>query len=129
MKACLFDVFGTVVDWRSSVSRDLAAFARGNDGEIRGSGRSITGLHLRDALDRVAVLHPGLIVKFGGHAAAAGLTIRENDFERFRAAFEQAAQAVRHFLRGIAQMLGDERTDRILANPQPGGVLRSSYAG
>ncbi len=74
--------------------RPAIAFARGNDGEIRGSGRSIAGLHLRDALDRVAVLHPGLIVKFGGHAAAAGLTIRESDFERFRAAFEQAAQTL-----------------------------------
>ena len=72
--------------------RPAIAFARGIDGEIRGSGRSIAGLHLRDALDRVAVLHPGLIVKFGGHAAAAGLTIRESDFERFRAAFEEAAQ-------------------------------------
>jgi single-stranded-DNA-specific exonuclease len=72
--------------------RPAIAFARGSDGEIRGSGRSIAGLHLRDALDRVAVLHPGLIAKFGGHAAAAGLTIRESDFERFRAAFEDAAQ-------------------------------------
>jgi single-stranded-DNA-specific exonuclease len=72
--------------------RPAFAFARGNPGEIRGSGRSIAGLHLRDALDRVAVSHPGLILKFGGHAAAAGLTVRENDFDRFRAAFEQAAQ-------------------------------------
>ncbi len=74
--------------------RPAIAFARGNAGEIRGSGRSIMGLHLRDALDRVAVSHPGLILKFGGHAAAAGLTLREDDFDRFRAAFEQAAQAL-----------------------------------
>jgi single-stranded-DNA-specific exonuclease len=72
--------------------RPVIAFARGNDGEIRGSGRSIPGLHLRDALDRVAVVHPDLIVKFGGHAAAAGLTLRESDFERFSAAFEDAAR-------------------------------------
>jgi len=71
--------------------RPAIAFARGNPGEIRGSGRSIPGLHLRDALDRVAVLHPGLILKFGGHAAAAGLTLRESDFERFRQAFEETA--------------------------------------
>jgi len=74
--------------------RPAIAFARGNPGEIRGSGRSIPGLHLRDALDRVAVLHPGLILKFGGHAAAAGLTLRESDFDRFRKAFEEAAQAL-----------------------------------
>ncbi len=74
--------------------RPAVAFARGNPGEIRGSGRSIPGLHLRDALDRVAVLHPGLILKFGGHAAAAGLTLRESDFVRFREAFEEAAQSL-----------------------------------
>jgi len=74
--------------------RPVIAFARGTAGEIRGSGRSIAGLHLRDALDRVAVLHPGLIMKFGGHAAAAGLTIRESDFERFRAAFEETTRAL-----------------------------------
>jgi single-stranded-DNA-specific exonuclease len=74
--------------------RPAIAFARGNAGEIRGSGRSIPGLHLRDALDRVAVLHPGLILKFGGHAAAAGLTLREADFDRFRAAFEEATRAL-----------------------------------
>jgi len=72
--------------------RPTIAFARGGDGEIRGSGRSIRGLHLRDALDLVAKRHPGLLLKFGGHAAAAGLTVREADFGRFAAAFEEAAQ-------------------------------------
>jgi single-stranded-DNA-specific exonuclease len=74
--------------------RPVIAFARANAGEIRGSGRSIPALHLRDALDRVAVLHPGLVLKFGGHAAAAGLTLRESDFERFREAFEETAQSL-----------------------------------
>jgi len=72
--------------------RPTIAFARAADGEIRGSGRSIPALHLRDALDRVAVRHPRLISKFGGHAAAAGLTLREADFERFRDAFEETAR-------------------------------------
>ena len=72
--------------------RPTIAFASGGAGEIRGSGRSIPALHLRDALDRVAVRHPGLIVKFGGHAAAAGLTLREADFGRFRDVFEETAQ-------------------------------------
>jgi single-stranded-DNA-specific exonuclease len=72
--------------------RPAVAFARGQAGEIRGSGRSIAALHLRDALDQTAVRHPGLLLKFGGHAAAAGLTLRETDFERFSAAFEDTAR-------------------------------------
>ena len=74
--------------------RPTFAFARGSSGEIRGSGRSIPGLHLRDALDRVAVRHPGLILKFGGHAAAAGLTLREENFARFRDALEETARSL-----------------------------------
>jgi single-stranded-DNA-specific exonuclease len=72
--------------------RPTIALARCGDGLLRGSGRSIAALHLRDALDRVATRHPGLILKFGGHAAAAGLTLREADFERFAAAFEATAR-------------------------------------
>ena len=74
--------------------RPVVAFAPGNDGEIKGSGRSIGGFHLRDALDLVSKRHPGLLLKFGGHAAAAGLTIRSNDLEKFRDAFEQTAQVL-----------------------------------
>ncbi len=74
--------------------RPAIAFARGTDGEIKGSGRSIAGLHLRDALDLVSKRAPGLILRFGGHAAAAGLTLRETDFERFRATFEAVARAL-----------------------------------
>lgn len=60
-----------------------------DDGElIKGSGRSIPGFHLRDALDLVSKRHPGLIVKFGGHAMAAGLTLRADDFARFSEALE-----------------------------------------
>ena len=69
--------------------RPVIAFARANDGELKGSGRSIAGLHLRDALDLVSKRHPALIQKFGGHAAAAGLSIAEADFNNFVAAFEQ----------------------------------------
>ncbi|MCX7184658.1 MAG: single-stranded-DNA-specific exonuclease RecJ [Nitrosospira sp.] len=74
--------------------RPVIAFAPGNDGEIKGSGRSIPGFHLRDALDLVSKRHPALLLKFGGHAAAAGLTLRAGDFEQFREAFEQAAQTL-----------------------------------
>jgi len=74
--------------------RPVIAFARGNDGEIKGSGRSIGALHLRDALDLVAKREPDLILRFGGHAAAAGLTLRESEFARFRAAFEIVANSL-----------------------------------
>lgn len=69
--------------------RPVIVFAPGNAGEIKGSGRSISGFHLRDALDRVSKQYPGLIIRFGGHAAAAGLTIPAEAFDRFRHAFEQ----------------------------------------
>ncbi len=74
--------------------RPVIAFARGNGGEIKGSGRSIAGLHLRDALDLVTKCHPGLVLRFGGHAAAAGLTLRETDFGPFRAAFEDTVRSL-----------------------------------
>lgn len=72
--------------------RPTIVFAPGTDeNEIRGSGRSIPGFHLRDALDLVTKRHPGLILKFGGHAAAAGLTIGKADLARFEAAFNEVA--------------------------------------
>jgi single-stranded-DNA-specific exonuclease len=71
--------------------RPTFAFAPAGSGEIRGSGRSIAGLHLRDALDLVAKREPGLLVRFGGHAAAAGLTLRAVDFTRFAESFEAVA--------------------------------------
>nr|MBP6097098.1 single-stranded-DNA-specific exonuclease RecJ [Methyloversatilis sp.] len=70
--------------------RPTIAFARVSEGEIKGSGRSIPGLHLRDALDLVSKREPDLIIRFGGHAMAAGLTLRETDLERFRDCFEKA---------------------------------------
>ncbi len=96
---CLFDpgwhqgVIGILASRiRERYHRPVIAFARGLNGEIKGSGRSISALHLRDALDLVAKREPGLVRRFGGHAAAAGLTLREADFERFRTAFEATAR-------------------------------------
>ncbi|WP_353431820.1 single-stranded-DNA-specific exonuclease RecJ [Polynucleobacter sp. MWH-UH23A] len=67
----------------------------GNTGEeLRGSGRSLTGFHLRDALDIVSKKEPGLILKFGGHAMAAGLTIRKSDFDRFDMRFQEVANSL-----------------------------------
>jgi single-stranded-DNA-specific exonuclease len=74
---------------KEKLHRPTFAFARGNDGELKASGRSIPGLHLRDALDLVAKRHPDLLLRFGGHAAAAGLTLLERELPRFEAAFEQ----------------------------------------
>ncbi len=68
--------------------RPAIAFARGSNGELKGSGRAISGLHLRDALDLISKKSPTLISKFGGHAAAAGLSIREESFTDFAAQFE-----------------------------------------
>lgn len=81
---------------REKTHRPTFAFARANseiaDGELKASGRSIPGLHLRDALDLVSKRHPGLLLRFGGHAAAAGLTLRESDLTLFDSAFEKVAQ-------------------------------------
>lgn len=72
--------------------RPTITFAPAGDGMIKGSGRSIPGFHLRDALDLVSKRHPDLIDKFGGHAMAAGLSLKEDQFELFEAAFEQVGQ-------------------------------------
>jgi len=72
--------------------RPVIAFAPAGNGELRGSGRSIAGLHLRDALDLVSKRHEGLLRRFGGHAMAAGMTISEADFERFSTVFEQVVR-------------------------------------
>ncbi|MGI9302909.1 MAG: single-stranded-DNA-specific exonuclease RecJ, partial [Gammaproteobacteria bacterium] len=75
--------------------RPVIAFADGsNDGELRGSARSIAGVHVRDVLDRVATAHPGLISKFGGHAGAAGLSLPHDHLETFRHAFDAAVREV-----------------------------------
>ncbi|HYA65046.1 MAG TPA: single-stranded-DNA-specific exonuclease RecJ [Burkholderiaceae bacterium] len=71
--------------------RPTIAFARADANWLRGSGRSIEGVHLRDTLDRVSKLAPGLVARFGGHAMAAGLTIAHGALEEFTRVFEQAA--------------------------------------
>jgi single-stranded-DNA-specific exonuclease len=78
--------------------RPVIAFAPGGEdhggsGELKGSGRSIPALHLRDALDWIDRTHPGLILKFGGHAMAAGLSIHEAAFPAFQQAFEELGKA------------------------------------
>ncbi|AMM25416.1 single-stranded-DNA-specific exonuclease RecJ [Variovorax sp. PAMC 28711] len=69
-----------------------ASGAPGKENELKGSGRSIPGFHLRDALDLVAKRHPGVLLRFGGHAMAAGCTVARGQFETFTQAIAQVAQ-------------------------------------
>lgn len=94
--------------------RPTITFAPGDEGLIKGSGRSIPGFHLRDALDLVSKHAPSLIQKFGGHAMAAGLTIRAEDFAAFQTAFEAVGKA----------WLRQEQLERII---ETDGVLEEAY--
>ena len=93
---CLFDpdwhqgVVGLVAGRiKDRVRRPVIAFARNADGTLRGSARSVPGVHIRDVLDGIAVRHPELISRFGGHAMAAGLTIEERHLDDFARAFDE----------------------------------------
>ncbi len=72
---------------KERIHRPVIVFAQGKDGEIKGSARSIPGLHIRDVLEAVSTSCPGLILKFGGHAMAAGLSLHEASYEQFNTAF------------------------------------------
>ncbi len=97
---CIFDP-----DWHQGVvgivagrikelyHRPTIAFAVAGADELKGSGRSIPGVHIRDVLDSVAAREPDLLSRFGGHAMAAGLTLRAADYPRFAAAFDAAVAA------------------------------------
>jgi len=84
--------------------RPVIAFAGGGDGLLKGSARSIDGLHIRDLIDAVDKRHPGLIERFGGHAMAAGLSLPRAALEPFRAAFDRVVRAE----------LGDGPPERVL---------------
>ena len=79
---------------KDRIHRPAIAFADGDSGQIKGSARSIPGVHIRDILDAVASRHPGLVSRFGGHAMAAGLTLAVGDFPRFSRAFQD--EVARH---------------------------------
>jgi single-stranded-DNA-specific exonuclease len=107
---CLFDeswhqgVVGLVAGRiKDRLHRPVIAFARAEDGSLRGSARSVLGVNIRDALDSIASRRPGLIDKFGGHAMAAGLTLQEGSLPDFKIAFadEIAARADRDSLTGV----------------------------
>lgn len=113
---CLFDetwhqgVVGLVAGRiKDRLHRPVIAFARAEDGSLRGSARSVAGVNIRDALERIATRSPELIDKFGGHAMAAGLGLREENLPAFRIAFaaEIAARADRDSLTGIIYSDGE----------------------
>lgn len=92
---CLFDeswhqgVVGLVASRvKERVRRPVIAFAAADPATLRGSARSVAGVHIRDVLDRIAVRHPGLISRFGGHAMAAGLTLERARLDEFARAFD-----------------------------------------
>jgi len=113
---CLFEP-----DWHQGVIGILAsrlkeryfrpaiAFADAGDGLLKGSARSVPGLHIRDALDAVAAKHPGLISKFGGHAMAAGLSLPQENYGAFAAAFDAEVRR---------QLHADDLTGRLLSDGQ-----------
>ncbi len=89
---------------RDRFYRPVIAFAPGLGDEIRGSARSVPGLHIRDVLAAVATGYPGLVTRFGGHATAAGVCVRRGGLDAFRAAFENAT----------SRMLAPERLTGVL---------------
>ncbi|MGD8999291.1 MAG: single-stranded-DNA-specific exonuclease RecJ [Granulosicoccaceae bacterium] len=94
---------------KDRLHRPVIAFARAGEGELKGSARSVPGLHIRDALDAVAARHPQLLSKFGGHAMAAGLSLAEENFTAFAEAFDDEVR--RHLqqddLQGVVHTDGE----------------------
>ena len=115
---CLFDpewhqgVIGILASrLKERYHRPTIAFADAGDGTLKGSARSVPGFHIRDALDAVAARHPGLISKFGGHAMAAGLSLPQEHFGAFAAAFDAEVRR---------QLDEDDLTGRLLSDGQLG---------
>ncbi len=100
---------------KAQYHRPVIAFARGDAGIIKGSARSITGLHMRDLLADIATRNPAMITRFGGHAMAAGLTLAEADYPRFKQLFEQqiADQLSPEMLQGVVFTDGELSPDEM----------------
>ncbi|WP_374662691.1 single-stranded-DNA-specific exonuclease RecJ [Inhella sp.] len=100
---------------KDALHRPTFVFARGTDGRLKGSGRSVPGVHLRDALDLVAKREPDLLARFGGHAMAAGCQLAVDDLTRFAAALQAA----------VAQLAGEQPLQRQLRHD---GALQDADA-
>ena len=118
---------------KDQLHRPTFVFARGIDGCLKGSGRSIAGFHLRDALDLVAKRHPALLLRFGGHSMAAGCTLAAAADGSSMRLFESALRAVAHEWLDAATLTRTMRTDGPLAvewfNPQTIAVLDGQVWG
>ncbi len=110
--------------------RPVIAFADGGEGLIKGSCRSIAGFHMRDALDLIDKKQPGMIVKFGGHAMAAGLTLKADQLEAFRTLFDEVvresvdASALKGVILSDGELLPEQfnlATAEMLRNAGPWG--------
>lgn len=119
---CIFDehwhqgVIGILASRvKEKFHRPVIAFAKCSDTEIKGSARSVQGLHIRDVFDAIAAKHPGLLKKFGGHAMAAGVQLEIKDFDKFKQAFDEEAKL--HLdsndLQGIIHSDGELKADEI----------------
>ena len=97
---------------KDRLHRPSFVFAQGQDGLLKGSGRSIAGFHLRDALDLVAKRHPGLLVRFGGHAMAAGCTLAASGIDTFDEALQRVA----------SEWLSPAALNRIVSTDGPLGI-------
>jgi single-stranded-DNA-specific exonuclease len=100
---------------KDRLHRPVVAFAPAGDDELRGSARSVAGVHVRDALEAIASRHPGLIDRFGGHAMAAGLTLRPGMLPRFADAFseEVGRQLSPEQMQGVLETDGELAPDEI----------------
>ena len=106
--------------------RPVVAFARSDDGYLKGSCRSISGLHIRDALEALALRDPGLILKFGGHAMAAGLTMEESHLENFSNAFQEHVNTVISSDDLNARIMTDGSLEEEQINMQTASMLREA---
>ncbi len=119
---------------KDRLHRPVIVFAAAGDGQIKGSARSVPGLHIRDALDAVAAAHPGLLSKFGGHAMAAGLSLAEDDLPRFREAFDAevrrhlSADDLHHQLLSDGDLAADELDLAVAEALRAGGPWGQGFA-
>jgi single-stranded-DNA-specific exonuclease len=106
--------------------RPVIAFADAGDGVIKGSARSIKGLHMRDLLERINGRFPGMITKFGGHAMAAGLSLKANVFEQFKQAYDDAVREVLDYEQLTGELLSDGELSSQLMTLDTAFLLRNA---
>ncbi len=106
--------------------RPVIAFAKANDEEIKGSARSIKGLHMRDLLELINARNPGMIIKFGGHAMAAGLSIKPGEFARFNHAYGEAVRELLSPEQLTGELISDGELSPTQMNMELARILRDA---